>query len=377
MEFSLSQEQELFRESADRFITKRYDFGIRQQIVASDEGFSRDDWAQFAEFGWLSAPFPEAYGGLGGTPIEIMILMEAFGRKLVPSPFWGTVVLGGRTLMRGGTEQHKSSLLPELMAGRLLISLALVEPGSRYNLTDVSTLAVRDANGFRLSGVKSIALYAHCADKLLVSARTSGSRLDKDGVSLFLVDAGADGITAWHYVTIDGQRASELTFKNVWVGPDSLIGDLDGASSIIDEVCDHGIAALCAEAVGAMSALYEATLEHLKTREQFGQAIGRFQAIQHRMVDVFMSCELSRSMTYAATLKLDTSDTRDRMRASSAAKVQIGKAGRTVGQEAIQLHGGMGMTDALPVGHHFKRLTAINTTLGDVAHHVERFRRLQ
>ena len=196
-------------------------------------------------------------------------------------------------------------------------------------------------------------------------------------MSLFLVDAGAAGIKARHYATIDGQRASDLEFNSVRVGADSLVGELDGASSIIDEVCDHGIASLCAEAVGAMSALYDATLEHLKSREQFGQPIGRFQAIQHRMVDVFMSCELSRSMMYAATLKLDTPDTRARMRASSAAKVQIGKAGRLVGQEAIQLHGGMGMTDDLPIGHHFKRLTAINTTLGDVAHHLERFRRLQ
>lgn len=375
MNFSFSDVQQMFRDSVERFVAEHYDFETRQRVVGSEAGYLREHWHQFAKLGWLAAPFPERYGGLDGTPVDTMIIMESFGRGLVVSPFLSTVVVGGRLLTLGATEQQKQALLPTLINGSLLLTFAFAEPHSRYDLADVSTTATKDGDGYRLSGRKCVVLYAGAADKVFVSARTAGDQRDQTGLSLFLVDMGAPGLSARHYPTVDGQRASDIELNGVHVEADDLIGEGGGALPLIEEACDHGIAAICAEAVGAMTALHEVTLDYIKTRQQFGKTIGSFQALQHRMVDVFMACELSRSMAYAAACKLTGTAMVERKRAASAAKVQIGKAGRVVGQEAIQLHGGMGMTDELPIGHYFKRLTVINTTFGDVSHHVTRFRR--
>lgn len=375
MDFSFNEVQQLFRDSVDRFVAEHYDFETRQRIVAADSGYLPEHWQQFAELGWLAVPFPEGYGGLDGTPLETMIIMESFGRGLVASPYLSSVVVAGHILNRAATKRQKQALLPTLIDGSLRLTFAFAEPTSRFDLADVSTAATKDGGGYRLNGHKCVVHYANTADKVLVSARTAGSQRDPMGVSLFLVDMGAAGLSARHYPTIDGQRAADITFHDVRVDADDLIGDRDHALTLIDEACDHGIAAICAEAVGAMSALYDMTLEYIKTRQQFGKTLGSFQALQHRMVDVFMACELSRSMVYATTCKL-TESTAERQRTASAAKVQIGKAGRLVGQEAIQLHGGMGMTDELPIGHYFKRLTVINTTFGNISYHIARYRQI-
>lgn len=373
MDFSFNETQQLFRDSVDRFVAEHYDFKTRQRIVAADGGYLPEHWRQFAELGWLAVPFPERYGGLDGTPVDTMIIMESFGRGLVTSPYLSSVVVAGHILKQASTEQQKQALLPALIDGSLRFTFAFAEPTSRFDLADVSTTATKDGGGYRLNGQKCVVHYANAADKVVVSARTAGSQRDSMGVSLFLVDSAASGLSARHYPTIDGQRAADITFDNVRVDVGDLIGDEDSALTLIDEACDHGIAAICAEAVGAMSALYEMTLEYIKTRKQFGKTLGSFQVLQHRMVDVFMACELSRSMVYAATCTLGAT-TAERQRTVSAAKVQIGKAGRLVGKEAIQLHGGMGMTDELPIGHYFKRLTAINTTFGDISYHIARYR---
>ncbi|MDH3670370.1 MAG: acyl-CoA dehydrogenase family protein [Gammaproteobacteria bacterium] len=374
MDFSFDEAQQLFRDSVDRFVAEHYDFETRQRIVATDDGYLPEHWQRFAELGWLALPFPEGYGGLDGTPVDTMIIMESFGRGLVASPYLSSVVVAGHILNRAATEQQKQALLPALSDGSLRLTFAFAEPTSRFDLADVSTTATEDGAGYRLNGYKCVVHYANTAHKVLVSARTTGNQRDPMGVSLFLVDMGASGVSARHYPTIDGQRAADIKLDNVRVDADDLIGDKDHASAFIEETCDHGIAATCAEAVGAMSVLYEMTLEYIKTREQFGKTLGSFQALQHRMVDVFMACELCRSMVYAATCRL-TESTAERQCTASAAKVQVGKAGRLVGHEAIQLHGGMGMTDELPIGHYLKRLTMINTMFGDIAYHTARFRR--
>jgi alkylation response protein AidB-like acyl-CoA dehydrogenase len=373
MDFSFNEVQQLFRDSVDRFVAEHYDFEARQRIIAADGGYLPEHWQQFAELGWLAVPFQEDYGGLDGTPVDTMIIMESFGRGLVASPYLSSVVVAGHILNRAATKKQKQILLPAVIDGSLRLSFAFAEPTSRFDLADVSTTATKDGGGYRLNGHKCVVLYANTADKVLVSARTAGDQREPMGVSLFLIDMTSSGLSARHYPTIDGQRAADITFDDVRVDADDLIGDKDNILTLIDEACDHGIAAICAEAVGAMSALYDMTLEYIKTREQFGKTLGSFQALQHRMVDVFMAYELSRSIVYAATCKLTVS-TAERQRAASAAKVQIGKAGRLVGQEAIQLHGGMGMTDELPIGHYFKRLTAINTTFGDISYHIARYR---
>ena len=374
MDFSFNEVQQLFRDSVERFVAEHYDFEARQRIIVADGGYLPEHWQQFAELGWLAVPFSEGYGGLDGTPVDIMIIMESFGRGLVASPYLSSVVVAGHILNRAATEQQKQALLPALIDGSLQLTFAFAEPASRFDLADVSTIASKDGAGYRLNGHKCVVHYANTADKVLVSARTAGDQREPMGVSLFLIDMASSGLSARHYPTIDGQRAADITFHDVSVDADDLIGDKDNALTFMDEACDHGIAAICAEAVGAMSALYDKTLEYIKTREQFGKTLGSFQALQHRMVDVFMACELSRSMVYAATCTL-TQSTAERQRTASAAKVQVGKAGRLVGQEAIQLHGGMGMTDELPIGHYFKRLTMINTMFGDIAYHTARFRR--
>ena len=379
MDFSLSEEQTIFRDSVARFIAEEYPFDRREALVAEEPGYSEAHWRRFAELGWLGAALPEAYGGLGGTPVEAMVLAEHFGRGLVVSPYLATVVLGANAILYGGSEEQKRTLLPEVAEGRLKLAFAYAEPRSRYDLDDVATRARAEGGGYVIEGRKGVVFYASCADRIVVSARTGGEPRDPGGLSLFLVDAKAKGLEARHYPTQDGGRASELRFDGVRVGAGDRLGGEGAAGDalpVIERTLDHAIASVCAEAVGAMWAVYGQTLAYLKTREQFGRTLGSFQVLQHRMVDVYMKCEFAQSMVYESTLHLDSPDATTRARTASAAKYEVGRNARDVGQEGVQLHGGVGMTFDLPVGHHLKRLTMINASFGDPRFHLRRYRRL-
>jgi len=372
MDFSFSEEQTLLRNTVQSFLQDKYDFDTRSKIAKSADGWSREIWTQFAELGLLAAPFAEELGGLGGGAIETMIVMEEFGRNLVIEPFVETVVLAGGFLQEAGTDAQKEAHIPGLIGGETVWTFAYAEPQGRYNLADLVTTAKKDGDGYVINGYKCVVLGAPWADKLIVSARTSGGQRDADGVSLFIVDKNAAGVSTRDYPTVDGRRASEVTLENVKVGADAVIGEIGKALPLIEKITDRAIASLSAEAIGGMKMLNDATVEYCKTRKQFGVPIGKFQVLQHRMVDMFMAYEQSVSMTYMVTLKLDEDDS-ERCKAASGAKVQIGKAGRYVGQQAVQLHGGMGMTDELNVGHYFKRLTMIDTQFGNVDHHLSRY----
>ncbi len=372
MDFSFSEEQTLLRNSVQRFIQDNYDFDTRRKITGSDTGWRQDYWKQFAELGILAAPFAEDHGGLGGSSIETMIVMEEFGRGLVVEPYLQTVIVAGGFLRHGGTDEQKNALIPEIVSGESVFSFAYAEPQGRYNLADLTTTASKNGSGYVLNGQKAVVVGAPWADKLIVTARTSGGQRDDGGVTVFVVDKNSEGVSTRDYPTIDGLRASEITFENVAVPAENVIGDVDGGLPLVEQVVDEGIAALCAEAIGGMKVLNDTTVEYCKTRKQFGQPIGKFQVLQHRMVDMFMAYEQSVSMTYMVNLKLDEG-VDERKKAASGAKVQIGKAGRFIGQNAVQLHGGMGMTDELNVGHYFKRLTLIDTQFGNVDHHLKRY----
>jgi len=372
VDFSFTEEQTLLRNMVQSFVQDNYDFDARMKIVRSEDGMSREIWQQFAELGLLAAPFSEDLGGLDGGPIETMVIMEELGRGLVVEPYLPTVVLCGGILNRHASKGQQETHLPSLIAGESIWALAFSEPQSRFNLADIVTSAKAEGDGYVLNGAKAVVLGGPWADKLIVSARVSGDQRDRDGVSLFIVDKSANGVSTQDYPTVDGGRASEITFENVAVGADALIGEAGNGLDILEEAIDFGIGALSAEAIGHMKQLNDATVEYCKTRKQFGVAIGSFQVLQHRMVDMFMEYEQSVSMTYMVNMKL-SEDASARAKAASGAKVQIGKSGRFVGQQAVQLHGGMGMTEELNVGHYFKRLTMIDTQFGNVDHHLKRF----
>lgn len=376
MDFDYSEDQVLLQESVQRFVQNAYSFEQRRKVVATDDGYLAANWKQFAELGWLGMPFPEDFGGFGGTPVETMIVMEAFGTGLVTEPYFPTVVLGGGTILHGGSEAQKKEILPAVAEGDLKLALGFVERQSRYNLADVETKASKADGGWVLEGMKGVVFGAPAADKLIVSARTAGGARDADGITLFLVDKGAEGVRVRGYPTADGLRAGEVYLDKVKLPADAVVGAVDGGLPLLEQVIDYGIAALCAEAVGAMKHLNDMTLDYLKTREQFGQPIGRFQVLQHRMVDMFIAHEEAKSMAMMAAMRADEEDATERKKAMSAAKVQIGKSARYVGQQAIQLHGGIGMTEEYAAGHYFKRLTMIERALGDTDHHLKRFSEL-
>ncbi len=371
MDFNFTDEQTMIRDSLSRLIRDQYDFDTRRKVVASEEGWRPSMWAQFAELGLLAAPFSEDDGGLGGGAIDAMVVMEEFGKGLVIEPYIPAVVCAGGFLKRANSAQKAEHLAP-LMTGERVFAFAYAEPRGRYNLADLETTAQKDGAGFKLNGHKCVVIGAPWASHFVVTARTSGNRRDAGGVTVFIVDKSAKGVSTRDYPTVDGRRASEVYFENVSLGADAVIGAVDGGLPLINQVTDEAIAALCAEACGAMKVANAMTVEYSRTRKQFGTAIGKFQVLQHRMVDMFMEHEQSVSMTYMATLKLDEDET-TRMKAASAAKVRIGQAGRLVGQAAIQIHGGMGMTDELAIGHYFKRLTIIDSELGNVDHHLKRY----
>jgi pimeloyl-CoA dehydrogenase small subunit len=372
MDFSYIEEQQLLADSVNRLIEKEYDFEKRKTHLAQTEGFSRDTWNTFAEMGLLGLCVPAEYGGFGATTVDTMIVMEAIGRGLVVEPYFSTAIMGASLIALGAPEAMKQALLPEIVEGKLLVAIAYTERNSRYELANVALAAKRNGAGTVLNGAKSVVLHGASADKLIVSARTSGGTRDAKGITLFMVDRKAPGVTVREYPTIDGLRAAEIAFKDVNAGADAIIGDADNGLPLLQRVADIGIAALCAEAVGAMQSLNAATLEYLKTRQQFGVPIGRFQALQHRMVDMVIQAEMAKSMACLAAMKCMSENVAERRHACSAAKAQIGQAGRFVGQQAIQLHGGMGMTNELNVGHYFKRLTMIEATLGDTDFHLTR-----
>jgi pimeloyl-CoA dehydrogenase small subunit len=374
MDFELTEEQRLLKESVERLLKDRYEFETRKKYMAEGDGWSRELWRQYAELGLLGLPFGEKYGGFGGGPVETMIVSEAFGRALALEPFFATVVLGGGFLRFGGSDAQKQALLPKIADGSLLLAFAHVERQSRFDLFDVATAAKREGASYVIDGAKSVVLHGDVADKLIVSARLSGQRRDRDGIGLFLIDAGAPGVSRRGYPTVDGLRAAEVTLAGVRVPAETRIGE-DGFP-LMERVIDAGIAALCAEAVGAMGAMHELTVDYLKTRKQFGVPIGAFQALQHRAVDMFIALEQARSMAYFATMMAEEPNAKERRKAIAAAKVQIGRSIRFVGQQAIQLHGGIGMTMEYKVGHYFKRATMIDTLYGDADQHLTELGRL-
>jgi len=373
MDFDLTDEQRLLKDSVERLVADQYQFEQRKKYMAEPDGWSRAVWQQYAELGLLGLPFAEAHGGFGGGPVETMIVMEAFGRGLVLEPYFATVILGGGLLRRAASSIQQQALLPQVAQGRLKLAFAHVERHSRYDLSDVASTARKDGADWRLDGAKSVVLHGDCADRLLVTARVAGGQRERTDIGLFLVDPSASGVTRRGYPTQDGLRAAEVTLSGVRVaGGDAMLDAL----SAIEQVVDEAIAALCAEAVGTMQAMHETTLEYLKTRQQFGRPIGQFQVLQHRSVDMLVALEQARSMAMFAAVMADGDDATERRRAIAAAKVQIGSSGRHIGQEAIQLHGGIGMTMEYKVGHYFKRMTMIDKQFGDADVHLETLARL-
>ncbi len=373
MDFSLTEEQQLLRDAIARFVANEYSFAARTQAIATPKGWSERVWAQFAEMGLLGVPFPETHGGFGGTAVDVMVVMQELGRALVVEPYLATVVLAGGLVDLAGAASQKQDILPRVAAGKWLLALAHGEPQARYDLHDVATTARREGGGYVLNGRKAVVLHGASADTLVVAARTGGGQRDRQGITLFLVDARSRGVDATGYRTIDGLRAADVALADVHVGAGAVLGPVDGGLPFLERAVDLGAAALCAEAVGVIEALNAATLDYLKTRQQFGQPIGRFQALQHRAVDMLIRAEQSKSMACLAAVKAQSDDAPERRRAVSAAKSLVGRAGRAVAKEAIQLHGGMGVTNELPAAHLAKRLTMIDFWLGDASFHTERF----
>ena len=373
MDFSFTEEQTLLEESVSKYIQNDYDFDTRQKLVKSELGFSAENWKQFAELGWFGVTFAEEDGGFGGGAIESMLMAEQFGKGLFVEPYLATVVLAGGAIKNGGSQAQKNKYLAGIIDGSTQAALAYAEPQGRFNLADLTTTASKEGDTYVLNGYKAVVLNGPAADLLVVSARTSGDQRDEQGVSLFVVDTSAEGVSRRDYPTVDGMRASEVTLEGVKVPAEDLLGEEGQGLAILERTIDEGILAVGSEAVGCMEVLYKDTVEYCKTREQFGQPIGKFQVLQHRMVDMFMEHEQSKSLMYMAAMRMDEGYGPEAQKAVSAFKVQVGKSGRFVGQNAVQLHGGMGMTDELNIGHYFKRLTIIDTLFGNVDVHLKRF----
>ncbi len=371
MEFSFTDVQAMLQESIDKFIANEYDFERRQQYAASDLGYSPDVWAMFAELGWTAVPFAEDDGGFDGGPVEIMVMMQQFGRGLLVEPFLANIVLAGGVLRRAATAEQKERWLHPIMAGELQATLAVAEPQSRYDLANVATTAAQDGDGFVLDGRKGVVLNGGTAELLVIPARTSGDTVDATGITLFAVEGSAAGLTRKDYPTVDGLRAAEIHLNQVRVDADAVLGEIDGGFDVFQAVVAEATLAVCAEAVGIIQVMTEKTVEYTKSREQFGVPISSFQSLQHRMVDMLTACEQSYSLLLWACLA-NADGTEDAQRSISAIKYQVGTAAKKVGQEAVQLHGGMGVTWDLDIAHYFKRLTAIGQLFGNADWHLDR-----
>ena len=372
MNFELSEEQKMIQQSVERFVQENYDLTNRVKISSEDPGYSHEYWTAMAELGWLGLAFSEEEGGFGGNQIDTLVLMEQFGKGLVLEPFLANIVLGGGAIKRGGSPAIKESILPNLIEGNLQVTLAYAEEQSRFDIEDVATAAREDGSNFIINGKKSMVLNAESADKIVVVTRTSGSQVDEDGISLFLVDATSKGIERENFPTVDGLRASEITFTDVEVPSGNLIGEKDKGFSILQAVVNDAILALSAEAVGAMEVLYKDTVEYTQQREQFDHPLSDFQVLQHRMVDMFMEYEQCKSLLLRATMET-VQDPILAQRTVHALKHLIGKSGIFVGESAVQLHGGMGVTEELRIGHFFKRLLVIDSQFGNSDFHLDKF----
>jgi alkylation response protein AidB-like acyl-CoA dehydrogenase len=372
MNFDLNSEQQLLKDSVERFVADNYSLEARIKTTDAEPGFSKAHWKSFADLGWLALPFAEADGGFGGGPIETMLLMEAFGKGLVVEPYLASIVLGGGALRRGASKAVKDAILPGVVDGTRQLAFGYAEEQARFDLEDVITAARAEGNGFVLNGTKSVVQNAATADYIVISARTSGGQVDRNGISLFLIDAKADGVERDNYPTVDGLRASEVKLTNVRVDRDRLIGEVGNGFAILEAVANDAILALSAEAVGAMEVLYKDTVEYTTQRQQFGHALSEFQVLQHRMVEMFMEYEQCKSLLFRATLEA-AQGTHTAQRTIHALKHLVGKAGTFIGENAVQLHGGMGMTEELRIGHYFKRLLVIDAQFGNSDHHLQKF----
>ena len=369
MDFEPSDDQRLLLESVSRMLVDNYSFAQRKTYLAQPGGYSAAMWSKFAEMGLLGLPFAEEFGGYGGGAQEVMLAMQAFGRVLVLEPFLATVILCGTAIQAGGSDAQKKALLPAIAEGSLKLAFAHGERQARYDLTDVVTTASRRDGGWVLDGSKIVVSQGEAADKLIVSARTSGERYDEDGITLFLVDTSAQGVARRGYATRDETRAADVSLSNA---PGEVLGEVGKGLALIEKIVEAGIAATAAETVGAMEAMNEMTLEYSKTRVQFGQPIGTYQVVQHRMADMFMTAEQGRSMAMLATMAMENADPAERRHDFALAKVGIGQAGRYVSQSAVQMHGGIGMTEEYAVGHYFRRCMVIERLWGDPAYYLQR-----
>ncbi len=370
MDFNLTGDQRLLKEAVERLLADTYDFAQRKSLLAEPDGWSRTQWQRFADMGLLGLPFAESDGGFAGGPVETMIVMEAFGNALVVEPYLPTVLLGGGFLRLAGSDEQRQRLIPRIIDGSLLMAFAQAEPQSLYDLFRVETRARRVGGAWVIDGHKRHVLHGDSADVLVVSARIDGASNDTEGLALFLVDATAPGVTRRGYRLQDHTRAAEIRLENVRVENDAVLGQPGHAFPIITRVVDSTIAALCCEAVGVMANAHERTIEYMKLRKQFGATLGSFQALQHRAVDMFVQLELARSIAMYGVMSCEDTDPQACSRAVSATKVQIGQSARLIGQESLQLHGGIGMTEDYPAGHYFRRLTMIEMLFGDTSYHL-------
>ncbi|MDE0950349.1 MAG: acyl-CoA dehydrogenase family protein [Halioglobus sp.] len=376
MDFELSEEQRLLRDSIDRFVKSEYPFSTRQEIIFSTLGYSEKNWKLFAEMGWLALPFDAQYGGFDGSPVETAIVMEALGRGLVLEPYLSTVVMGGGLLAAVASHDQKERLIPQIVAGELTLAVAYLEPQSRFDPADVETSAKSTADGFVLSGHKCVVYQGCTADKIIVSARTHGADRSREGISLFILDQDLQGVSRKDYKTLDGQWASDFFFSDVNLPASALLGQKGVALEAIESALDLVISAVCAEAVGAMAAANDITRDYIRVREQFGVPIGSFQVLQHRWVDMYMEAEMAKSMSDVLAMRLRDRD-EDSALMVAATKVRVGKAGLVVGQGATQLHGGVGMTNEYAVGHYYKRLMTIDILFGNQDYHCSRYEQLE
>ena len=376
MNFDFTEEQTMIKDSVSRFVRDEYDFDTRRSIIDSEEGISRKFWTMFAELGWLSVPFAEEYGGFGGSVEDIAAVMEELGKGIVVEPYVSTVVVFGGLLSASDNSALKEEVIPTVIDGSCMGSFACVEAQSRYELSDVATTAVATDGGYTINGEKTVVANGGTANKFVVSARTSGGQFDRDGVSLFLVDATTAGVDVKSYKMMDGLSAATVTFKDVVVTESQLLNAAGEGMALIDQVMPQILMALSAEALGIMATLNTLTVEYTKVRQQFDTPISSFQALQHRMVDTFMACEQTKSMLYRGLCQAGEDDREALSKSVHALKATVARYGRLVGEEAIQIHGGIGMTDELNVGHYVKRLMMINVSFGDGDFHQKKFNQL-